>query len=192
MELIGSQLSGDVGLKVLLSPLSSNIVARTACCAVGIGLPVYSTFKAIEKKDLIAQEKWLVYWAVYGSFTVAEVFSDKILSWVPLYYHAKLAFLIWLQLPPNYGAKELYARYLKKFLLQHQARIDKILGMASNEINKFISSHQVEIDFLKAVAFKCAMTAKEIVSDTTPESSIIGRNSSSRRVTDGSDPEHDN
>ncbi|KAJ4789889.1 HVA22-like protein [Rhynchospora pubera] len=187
MELIGSQLSGDMGLKVLLSPLSSNIVSRTACCAVGIGLPVYSTFKAIEKKDQIAQERWLVYWAVYGTFSVAEIFSDKILSWVPFYYHAKLAFLIWLQLPPNYGAKELYARYLKKVLLKHQARIDKILGIASNEINKFISSHQVEIDFFKAVAVKCAMQAKEIVSDTNPESSINGQNSTSRRLTNGSD-----
>lgn len=130
-------------------------------CAVGIGLPVYSTFKAIEKKDLIAQEKWLVYWAgsccIYTfllSFLFISVFylewfsylqcmdlllllrfsltkfslgtffistSHMFKTWIislkfafisrkfaflfcrfPLYYHAKLAFLIWLQLPPNY------------------------------------------------------------------------------------------
>lgn len=32
-------------------------------CAVGIGLPVYSTFKAIENRDSSEQHKWLVYWA---------------------------------------------------------------------------------------------------------------------------------
>ncbi|KAB5541415.1 hypothetical protein DKX38_014389 [Salix brachista] len=72
---------GEVGLQLLLSPLNSNIVVRTACCSVGIVIPVYSTFKAIENKDQIAQQRWLLYWAAYGSFSLAEVFADKILSW---------------------------------------------------------------------------------------------------------------
>ncbi|KAJ6716732.1 HVA22-LIKE PROTEINS [Salix koriyanagi] len=90
---------GEVGLQLLLSPLNSNIVVRTACCSVGIVIPVYSTFKAIENKDQIAQQRWLLYWAAYGSFSLAEVFADKILSWFPLYHHMKFAFLVWLQLP---------------------------------------------------------------------------------------------
>ena len=32
-------------------------------CSIGIGLPVYSTFKAIENRDQSAQRKWLIYWA---------------------------------------------------------------------------------------------------------------------------------
>lgn len=32
-------------------------------CSVGIVLPVYSTFKAIEKKDNSEQQRWLIYWA---------------------------------------------------------------------------------------------------------------------------------
>ncbi|MQL96775.1 hypothetical protein Taro_029454, partial [Colocasia esculenta] len=62
-------------------------------CTVGIALPVYSTFKAIEKRDQGEQEKWLLYWAAYGSFSLVEMF--------PLYYHVKFAFLVWLQLPAN-------------------------------------------------------------------------------------------
>ncbi|KAK7255111.1 hypothetical protein RIF29_28514 [Crotalaria pallida] len=46
-----------VGLRLLLSPLASNVVIRTACCSVGIALPVYSTFKAIESKDQNAQRR---------------------------------------------------------------------------------------------------------------------------------------
>ncbi|KAG6382237.1 hypothetical protein SASPL_158130 [Salvia splendens] len=89
----------QVGLRLLLCPLGSNIVVRTACCSVGVVLPVYSTFKAIESKDQDDQHKWLVYWAAYGSFTVAETFTDKLLYWCPFYYHLKFAFLVWLQLP---------------------------------------------------------------------------------------------
>ncbi|KAJ3674848.1 hypothetical protein LUZ60_005464 [Juncus effusus] len=191
MELLASSLGGDVGLKVLLSPLASNVVARTACCAVGVGLPVYSTFKAIEKKDQNEQEKWLVYWAVYGSFSVAEIFSDKILAWVPFYYHVKLAFLVWLQLPPNYGARQIYANYLRKFMVKHQARIDKILTLLSNEINKFIKSHKTEIDFFRAMAHKCAITAKEIVSDSTTSNQSVHRNSSAPQIAELSDSETD-
>ncbi|GAB4848876.1 HVA22-like protein k [Ancistrocladus abbreviatus] len=99
MSILGSNITGDVGLRLLLSPLGSNIVIRTACCTVGTILPLYSTSKAIERKDQNEQEKWLRYWAVYGSFTLVEVFSDKLLSWVPMYYHLKFAFLVWLQVP---------------------------------------------------------------------------------------------
>ncbi|GKD41681.1 HVA22-like protein k, partial [Tanacetum coccineum] len=108
-----------VGLRLLLVPLDSNIVIRTACCTVGVGLPIYSTYKAIETKDQDEQRKWLLYWAVYGSFSVGERFADKFISWFPLYYHMKLAFLVWLQLPTtnvsnpllNVGAKQLYTNY---------------------------------------------------------------------------------
>ena len=32
-------------------------------CSIGIVLPVYKTFKAIEKKDQDEQQRWLLYWA---------------------------------------------------------------------------------------------------------------------------------
>ncbi|XP_057811737.1 uncharacterized protein LOC131025964 isoform X3 [Salvia miltiorrhiza] len=60
----------QVRLRLLLCPFGSNIVVRTACCSVGVVLPVYSTFKAIETKDQDDQHKWLVCWA--GSFLLSE------------------------------------------------------------------------------------------------------------------------
>ncbi|URD82560.1 TB2/DP1, HVA22 family, partial [Musa troglodytarum] len=97
-------------------------------CTIGIGLPVYSTFKAIENKNRNEQEKWLLYWAVYGSFSLVEVLSDKFLYWCPFYYHIKFAFLVWLQLPSGY--------------------------------EKFVSNHQGEIQLVKAVVLRCAMTVE--------------------------------
>ncbi|KDO40122.1 hypothetical protein CISIN_1g0350872mg [Citrus sinensis] len=63
----------QVGLRLLFCPLGSNIILRTACCSVVVALPVYSTFKAIERKDEDEQQKWLI-------FSIAEVFADKFLT----------------------------------------------------------------------------------------------------------------
>ncbi|XP_011658002.1 HVA22-like protein k isoform X2 [Cucumis sativus] len=134
MAFLGSVITNEVGLQLLLYPLNSNAVVRTACCSIGIVLPVYSTFKAIEKKDQNDQQKWLIYWAAYGSLSLVEAYSDKFLSWVPVYYHLKFAFLVWLQLPATSGAKKLYMNYLRPFLLKHQGKVDWILGYASDEM----------------------------------------------------------
>ncbi|GJN11328.1 hypothetical protein PR202_ga29509 [Eleusine coracana subsp. coracana] len=120
MDLLAPAISGEVGLRLLLAPLSSNVVVRTASCAVGIGLPVYSTFRAIEKKDEKEKERLLLYWAAYGSFSIVEVFADKLLSSVPLYYHVKFAILVWLQFPSN-GTK---------FVSSHEDEIRFIENMA--------------------------------------------------------------
>lgn len=165
MALLSSSVAGEVGLRLLLSPLGSNVVVRTACCSVGICFPVYSTFKAIESKNKEDQDQWLIYWAVYGSFSIVEVFSDKLLSWFPLYYHVKLAFLIWLQLPPSCGSRQLYARYLRPFLLKHQTRLDQIAGGTSCEINKLLSAHQHEIQFMKVALKKSFGAVYQVIQD---------------------------
>lgn len=176
MALLGAAIPSEVGLRLLLCPFGSNIVIRTACCTVGIGLPVYSTFKAIENGDRSEQDKWLVYWAAYGSFSLAEVFLDKFLYWCPFYYHMKFAFLVWLQLPTSNGSRMIYRRYLRPFLLRHQARLDQLLGATSYEIAKFVVTHQNEIQVLKAVIEKCATTARQIVKDIIQPGQTEGRN----------------
>ncbi|XP_044499808.1 HVA22-like protein k isoform X2 [Mangifera indica] len=154
MDALGSTLTNKVGLQLLLCPLGSNVVIRTACCSVGIALPVYSTFKAIERKDQDDQQKWLIYWAVYGSFSIVEVFSDKLLSWFPMYYHLKFAFLVWLQLPSAEGARQLYTNHLRPFLLRHQARVDKLVGFGNHQMVRVFSTHQAVFQFAKTVLMK--------------------------------------
>ncbi|CAN6205793.1 unnamed protein product [Urochloa humidicola] len=166
-----------VGLRLLLAPLSSNVVIRTASCAVGIGLPVYSTFRAIEKKDEKEKERLLLYWAAYGSFSIAEVFADKILSSVPLYYHVKFAILVWLQFPSNSGSKQVYKRYIRPFFLKHQAKIDRFLNILSKELTKFVSNHEDEIRFIENMAIRGATTANYIVNglDQPDDSQVNNR-----------------
>ncbi|KAE7999891.1 hypothetical protein FH972_004279 [Carpinus fangiana] len=163
MALLGSNVTSEVGLRLLLCPLGSNIVIRTACCSIGIALPVYSTFKAIERKDQNEQQRMLLYWAAYGSFSIVEVFSDKLISWCPLYYHLKFAFLVWLQLPSTDGAKQLYMNHLRPFFLRHQARADQIMGFAYGELVKLVSAHQAEIQFVKSVVVKIMGSADQFL-----------------------------
>uniref|UniRef100_A0A0D9X0H9 HVA22-like protein n=1 Tax=Leersia perrieri TaxID=77586 RepID=A0A0D9X0H9_9ORYZ len=165
MALLAPAISGEVGLRLLLAPLSSTVVIRTASCAIGVGLPVYSTFRAIEKKDQKEKDRWLLYWAAYGSFSIAEVFADQILSSVPLYYHVKFAILVWLQFPSNGGAKHVYRNYVRPFFLKHQAKIDRILNILSKELNKFMSSHEDEIHFIENMAARGASTGTEFEAD---------------------------
>ncbi|XP_031474313.1 HVA22-like protein k [Nymphaea colorata] len=156
-------IPGEVGLRLLLSPLGSNIVTRTACCSIGVALPVYSTFKAIEKNDQKEKEKWLCYWAAFGSFSIAEIFTDKIISWFPLYYHMKFAFLVWLQLPGLDGSRHLYLRFIRPFLLKHQAKLDQLVGFIYGEMNKFVTSHQREIQFLRVTLHKSVFAVYQTV-----------------------------
>ncbi|KAG9443048.1 hypothetical protein H6P81_018902 [Aristolochia fimbriata] len=165
---LGSVISGDplqVGLRLLLLPLGSNIVMRTACCAVGTVLPVYSTFNAIESKDQKEQDRWLLYWAVYGSFSVVEIFSDKILSWCPFYYYFKFAFLVWLQFPSGEGSRRLYGRHLRPFLLKHQARLDRCVNFTSSEVARFVSVHQAEIQFIKMMLARLSTSVNQGMKD---------------------------
>lgn len=103
----------------------------------------------------------------YGSFSLVEVFSDKLLSWFPLYYHMKFAFLVWLQLPSGNGARHLYARHLRPFLLKHQDRLDHLHGFTTREITKFVINHHGEIEFLKALLKKCAHTANQMMKEVS-------------------------
>lgn len=161
MAFLASSLGGDVGLRLLLSPISSTVISRTACVAVGVGFPVYSTFKALEQHDQEEQEQWLIYWAVYGCFHVTEIFSDKLLSWFPYYHHAKLAFLIWLQLPISNGARHCFMRFVRPFFLKHQSRLDLIVDGTRNEINKFVVSHQQEIQLVQNAAHKLVTSVQQ-------------------------------
>ncbi|XP_030943600.1 HVA22-like protein k [Quercus lobata] len=159
-------LPTQVGLGLLLCPLGSNIIVRTASCSIGIALPVYKTFKAIEEKDQDEQQRWLLYWAAYGSFSLAEVFADKLLSWFPLYYHVKFAFLVWLQLPSANGAKDLYMSHLRPFLLKHQAILDQIVDFIYSQLSKFVSAHQAKIQFAKAISLEILTSAYQFVRGT--------------------------
>ncbi|KAF6260162.1 hypothetical protein COO60DRAFT_924606 [Scenedesmus sp. NREL 46B-D3] len=108
-----------VGLQLLLEPASTAWIARGACVATGAVYPAYATYKAVlapkrppppglsaAAAGLEAEgsrEALLKYWAVFGLACLAErLLEHHIDRAFPYYPHAKLAFLLWLQLHNSY------------------------------------------------------------------------------------------
>ncbi len=58
-------------------------------------------------------------------FTVFELFGDRLISWLPLYYEAKIAFVIWLTLPQFRGATILYNSVVQRYIVQYEPQIDR-------------------------------------------------------------------
>ncbi|KAI5081590.1 hypothetical protein GOP47_0001333 [Adiantum capillus-veneris] len=140
----------------LFGPLGSKVLARTACIVGGLAIPAYSSFRAIESKDTAEQEQWLFYWTVYGCLSAGEVLSDRLLSWLPGYYHAKLAFLMWLQLPLKNGSRQLISKYFRPPLLRYHCLLDGVVHGVQSDINNFLVAYLQELKFIKAVVRKLA------------------------------------
>jgi len=124
--------AGIVGVLFLLiffnfwGQLLSNIIAFL--------YPAYASFKAIESVDKVDDTQWLTYWTVYGFAGLLEFFSDIILYWLPFYYTGKTIFFLWLALPQFRGAQQIYARFLRPFLLAHQAEVDSGVNKIKSKI----------------------------------------------------------
>lgn len=142
MQVYGCRCSEPVPCLSAVAPswLSSkqacSFFARSA--SVGIILPAYQSYKAIEnKKDNKADEQWcvaaqsgtrlalrssartgltavqrdrlrhlvsacrLTYWVIYAGLSLVEEVEDWGLAKLPYYWHAKFAFLLWLQMPQS-------------------------------------------------------------------------------------------
>lgn len=60
------------------------------------------------------QPRWMKYWICFGAFSSIEILTDLFLSfWLPLYYEAKIFFLLWLVSPYSNGAHILYTTVIK-------------------------------------------------------------------------------
>ncbi|KAH7297901.1 hypothetical protein KP509_25G017600 [Ceratopteris richardii] len=156
MALFSSCVSGEVACRLLFSPLGSKAVARLACIVGGLALPAYCSFRAIELKDKTEQEHWLFYWTVYGCLSSGEILSDRLFSWLPGYYHAKLAFLMWLQLPVRNGSRRLLLSYISPVLMRYGHILDGLVKSARNDINRFLIAYLQELNFIKAIFHKLA------------------------------------
>ena len=90
-----------------------SLVSRFACILVGHLYPLYRTFKAIRRMPPHAEsskafdpplepaaisdmKRVVAFWAVHGVFTFAEFFIDFFVWIIPMYYEAKILFLVWL------------------------------------------------------------------------------------------------
>lgn len=110
--------------------------------------PTYMSIKDIETKGS-DHKLLLIYWIVFAFFKAVIDEIGKVLFWNPLYYFAKLGFLIYLIAPQTRGAIWLYDEVIMSLLDQfivkkkrkaENSRIKKALKKIVETINKFLQA----------------------------------------------------
>jgi len=110
------------------------------CNVAGLVYPAYKSFKVMRSgTDQTARhessETCLIYWLVFALFCAVEPLLDFTVFWVPLYYEAKLALVIWLGALD--GARELYRGYVEPFLSSKEVLIDSHLDKYYDTVVNF-------------------------------------------------------
>ncbi|KRZ07295.1 Receptor expression-enhancing protein 5 [Trichinella zimbabwensis] len=100
--------------------------AQLLCNFIGYGYPVIKSIMAIESVDKADDKQWLIYWAVFGLFTLVDFFSENLYNFFPFYWLAKCVFLLWLYLPKFRGAEKLYTLYIMPNISKIQQLHDEI------------------------------------------------------------------
>lgn len=62
-----------------------------------------------------------------AGFTAIQPLADTFLFFLPLYYEAKLAFVVYMWYPALSGAQHLYHQYAEPFIIQHEPLVDRRL-----------------------------------------------------------------
>jgi len=78
---------------------------------------------------------------IIGIATFAQNLTDQFLFWVPLYYEAKLALVIFLWHPRVNGATYVYESTLRPWLAQNEPFIDSKMEQAKNRVQDFTSRY---------------------------------------------------
>eukprot|EP00899_Mesostigma_viride_P001497 jgi/Mesvir1/11348/Mv21733-RA.1 len=107
-----------------------NFLSRALIMTVGFVYPAYHCYKVLEKPRTDPEElrHWVRYWMVLTIFAVLERFADLFIYWLPFYYEAKVAFVLFLWHEKTKGADYVYFTFLKPKLREHEPEIDRRLG----------------------------------------------------------------
>ncbi|BDA44972.1 HVA22-like protein i [Coccomyxa sp. Obi] len=111
---------------------------RVILNVIGYVWPAYSCYKALSQKNSDAVQQWCIYWLMLALFTVSErMLLDLLVFWVPMYYEAKVLFVLYLWHPKTQGAVYLFNSIVQPFLAQNEAAIDQ----AVEEVKTTVVDH---------------------------------------------------
>lgn len=111
--------------------LNLHYVASPRSTITGFAYPTYTTYRLVESKaDATAMRGCMVYWAVFGVFTLCEGIIDAFLSWVPLYSIARVGFQVWLYTQNFAGAHLVYNTAVVPLF----NRVDAVIDVVASEL----------------------------------------------------------
>ncbi|NWI20885.1 REEP3 protein, partial [Crypturellus soui] len=99
----------------------------------GMLYPAYYSYKAVKTKNVKEYVRWMMYWIVFALYTVTETITDLTVSWFPLYYELKIAFVVWLLSPYTRGASLIYRKLLHPLLSSKEREIDEYIVQAKEK-----------------------------------------------------------
>jgi receptor expression-enhancing protein 1/2/3/4 len=130
-----------------------SLLSRLACILVGHVYPLYRTFKviqclpqkmaknsSIEGTSVLDLKRVVAFWTVIGAFTFAEFFIDFFVFMIPMYYEAKILFLIWLIHNNFSGAVFFFDNFIDEILSKHELEIDVSLENSKKAFRRQISA----------------------------------------------------
>ncbi|KAG9341819.1 hypothetical protein JZ751_018541 [Albula glossodonta] len=132
------------------------IISRAVVLFFGTLYPAYYSYKAVKTKNVKEYVRWMMYWIVFALYTVVETITDTTLSWFPLYYEVKIAFVIWLLSPYTRGASLIYRKFLHPLLSSKEREIDDYIVQAKER------SYETMVNFGRqglSIAATAAVTA---------------------------------
>ncbi|CAA7042603.1 unnamed protein product [Microthlaspi erraticum] len=106
-----------------------SFLTRGLLMVFGYAYPAYECFKTVEqnKPEIQQLQFWCQYWILVAALTIFERVGDTLVSWLPMYSEAKLAFFIYLWLPNTKGTTYVYDSFFKPYVSKHENEIDRNL-----------------------------------------------------------------
>lgn len=109
-----------IGIVFFITPRSATFIGTLL---TGYAVPVYiSVYSATPASQPIARHTWLSYWAAFSVVEAGYSYLSNSCDWIPLWYHFKLALILWLQVPYYRGAASMldsamgnYGRIVSRF-----------------------------------------------------------------------------
>lgn len=143
---------------------------------VGLLLPIWGTFTAIESRDKADDTQWLMYWVIFALGVIINTLAFPVLSWIPLMPQLRLLLLSWLALPQYKGASWVYHALLRPVVaaVKDQARESQVLQNLRAHWQSQPSARQVAHDATAMMAHTAGdlglnRTAKELQAGSDQE-----------------------
>ena len=146
--------------------------------------PAYQSIKAIESDSKEDDTQWLMYWVVFGAFSVIEFWLDFVLCWLPFYGFFKCGFLVWCFLPIQLnGSQFVYYNIILPYFLKHKAEIESTLGQVKGVIQENVSEITAQAttviqekvlteDNVKKLITEAASDKPSVLLESRPETDI--------------------
>ncbi|KAK6109279.1 Adenylate kinase isoenzyme 1 [Brugia pahangi] len=98
--------------------------------------PAYKSLRKIDEQSTKHALKWLLYWTIFGTFTLIDQFADTINRIIPIYWLVKCTFCVYLFLPQTDGANRFRDTILAPIFLLLHYKPREIVSLFELQINR--------------------------------------------------------